>query len=70
VHCNSGESWFALLKRGIHGSYHHVSRGHLQRYCDEFQFRWNTRTLTDGQRTRAALQGSDGVRLSYGVARA
>jgi transposase-like protein len=70
VHVNSCESWFALMKRGIHGAYHHVSRQHLQRYCDEFSFRWNTRGLTDGQRVRAALQSSDGVRLTYGLARA
>ena len=37
--CNSAESFFALHKRGIHGSFHHVDRQHLHRYCDEFSFR-------------------------------
>lgn len=43
VHCNSAESYFALLKRGVHGTFHHVGKQHLQRYCDEFAFRWNHR---------------------------
>jgi transposase-like protein len=65
VHCNAAESYFALLKRGIHGAFHHVSKQHLHRYCDEFAFRWNHRKLTDGQRTRAALQLAPGTRLVY-----
>jgi transposase-like protein len=36
---NTAESYFALLKRGIHGAFHHVSKTHLHRYCDEFSFR-------------------------------
>lgn len=69
-HINTAESFFALFKRGLHGSFHHVSKGHLQRYTDEFVFRWNNRTTTDGVRTRAALQGGDGVRPTYRLARA
>src|SRR5580700_7856902 len=38
---NEVESYFALLKRGIMGSFHHISKHHLDRYCDEFSFRWN-----------------------------
>ena len=56
AHVNTCESFFALLKRGIHGSFHHVSRQHLQRYCDEFSFRWNHRKTTDAQRTELALR--------------
>lgn len=40
-HVNTCESFFSLLKRGIYGSFHHVSKEHLPRYCDEFSFRWN-----------------------------
>lgn len=54
---NSAESYFALLKRGIHGTFHHVSKKHLSRYCDEFSFRWSHRKETDGERTEAAIRG-------------
>jgi ISXO2-like transposase domain len=52
---NSAEAYFALLKRGIMGSFHSVSRQHLGRYCDEFSFRWNHRKTTDGERTIEAI---------------
>lgn len=39
VHTNTAESYFALLKRGVYGTFHHVSKEHLHRYCDEFSFR-------------------------------
>jgi transposase-like protein len=38
IHINGAESYFALLKRGVHGTFHHVSKKHLHRYCDEFSF--------------------------------
>jgi transposase-like protein len=38
---NTVESNFALLKRGLVGTFHHVSEAHLQRYATEFDFRWN-----------------------------
>lgn len=65
VHTNTVESFFALLKRGIVGSYHHVSRKHLSRYCDEFSFRWSHRHITDAERTMTALQQTTGKRLPY-----
>src|SRR5262245_50433863 len=37
------ESFFAVFKRGVHGSFHSISKKHLQRYLDEFVFRWNNR---------------------------
>lgn len=39
AHINTAESAHALIKRGIYGTFHHVSRVHLQRYLDEFDFR-------------------------------
>ena len=62
---NEVESYFALLKRGVIGSFHHVSKNHLDRYCDEFSFRWNHRKTTDGERTIEAIKGAEGKRLSY-----
>jgi len=67
VNSNTAESYFALLKRGIHGSFHHVSWKHLPRYCSEFSFRWNWRKGSDGERTNAALRSSTGKRLTYGA---
>src|SRR5712691_6413205 len=43
VHTNTIESYFSILKRGIHGVYHHVSQQHLRRYLAEFDFRYNER---------------------------
>ncbi len=65
VHINGAESYFALLKRGVHGTFHHVSKKHLRRYCDEFSFRWGERKVTDGERTVAAIKGIEGKRLMY-----
>ena len=62
---NTAESFFALLKRGVYGTFHNVSRKHLHRYSDEFSFRWNGRKLTDGERTELALGMSTGKRLKY-----
>lgn len=62
---NSCESFFALLKRGVHGSWHHVSREHLPKYAGEFEFRWNHRDITDGERMVKAVEGTEGKRLTY-----
>jgi transposase-like protein len=62
---NSCESFFSLLKRGVYGSWHHVSREHLPKYANEFAFRWNTRCQTDGERTEIALGMATGKRLTY-----
>lgn len=65
VHSNTAESYFALLKRGIHGTFHHISEKHLGRYCDEFSFRWNTKKNSDTERALMALDATDGKRLLY-----
>ncbi len=62
---NRCESFFSLLKRGVHGAWHSVSREHLHRYANEFAFRWNTRSLTDGERTETAIGMVTGKRLTY-----
>jgi len=62
---NRCESFFSLLKRGVYGSWHHVSREHLPKYANEFAFRWNTRGLTDGERMETAIGMTAGKRLTY-----
>jgi transposase-like protein len=63
VTTNTVEGYFALLKRGITGSFHTVSKQHLGLYCDEFSFRWNRRKMTDSQRTVEAIRAAEGKRL-------
>ncbi len=68
VTTNTVESSFAILKRGLNGTFHSVSEQHLQRYCSEFDFRWNTRMsqgFSDIMRTNVALSGIGGKRLMY-----
>jgi transposase-like protein len=65
VHTNTAESYFALLKRGHYGVYHRMSKKHLPRYCCEFNFRWNHRKISDGERMVAAIRGVKGKRLMY-----
>ena len=65
AHINTCESFFSLLKRGVYGSWHHVSREHLPKYANEFAFRWNHRKASDGARTVAAIQATGGKRMTY-----
>lgn len=62
---NTVEGFFGLLKRGINGIYHHVGQQHLHRYLCEFDFRYNTRKITDGERTVALIKQVGGKRLMY-----
>lgn len=55
-HTNGIEGFFAQLKRGIYGIYHHVSPTYLHRYCSEFAFRYNTRKQDESERFRTALE--------------
>lgn len=65
VHSNTVEGVFSLIRRGVMGTFHSVSRKHLPNYLNEFQFRWNTRKMDDGQRVSAAIKAIDGKRLKY-----
>lgn len=62
---NCAESFFSLIKRGLLGTFHAVSKEHLHRYCDEFAFRWDTRKLNDGERVIEAVKRTEGKRLTY-----
>ena len=64
-HSNTAENFFSIFKRGVIGTYHHMSEAHLGRYCAEFDFRYNTRTMSDTERTAEAIKGARGKRLMY-----
>lgn len=65
IHSNTVEGVFSLIRRGVMGTFHSVSRKHLPNYLNEFQFRWNTRKMSDGERVSAAIKAVDGKRLQY-----
>ena len=64
-HSNTVENFFSIFKRGVIGTYHHMSEAHLARYTAEFDFRYNTRKESDAVRTDIALIGAIGKRLMY-----
>ncbi len=63
-HTNGIENFWSLLKRGIIGIFRQVSPQHLQRNCDEFAARYNTRKIKDNERFEYYIQRSEG-RLKY-----
>lgn len=65
THTNTVESHFALLKRGVYGTFHSISEAHLHRYLAEFDFRANSRDITDAERAENLLRGAKGKRLMY-----
>src|ERR1700733_10105566 len=70
VTTNTVEGYFGILKRGIGGIYQHVSPAHLNRYVNEFSFRYNNRSalgIEDAQRAINALKGIEGKRLMYKI---
>jgi transposase-like protein len=72
IHTNTVEGYFSILKRGIIGTFHHVSEAHLGRYLSEFDFRYSTRErlgVNDTQRASLALKGAKGKRLTYQTTR-
>jgi hypothetical protein len=69
VTTNTVEGYFGVFKRGMVGVYQHCGEQHLQRYLDEFSFRWNNRSrlcIEDTQRAVLAIRGAEGKRLTYG----
>jgi len=65
VHSNTAENFFSILKRGVVGTYHHMSATHMHRYLAEFDLRYSTRDKTDGERAADILKGMVGRRLTY-----
>ena len=62
---NQSENYFSQLKRSLDGTHHRVSVEHLPRYLAEFDYRYSTCKITDGQRVRALFGQVEGRRLSY-----
>lgn len=65
VHSNTVENFFSIFKRGVIGTYHSLSAAHLHRYTAEFDCRYNTRDMNDGERAAVILKGGEGRRLTY-----
>jgi transposase-like protein len=64
-HSNTAENFFSILKRGVVGTYHHWSATHTHRYLAEFDMRYSTKTMTDGERAALIVKGMVGRRLTY-----
>ncbi|HXQ82643.1 MAG TPA: IS1595 family transposase [Xanthobacteraceae bacterium] len=64
-HVNTAECFFSLCKRAVFGAHHSVSEAHLPRYMAEWDFKFNTRKMKDGERAALALKGAEGKRLTY-----
>ena len=65
VNTNTAESSFAIVKRGIIGTCHNMSREYLHRYLWQFDFVWNSRKMNDGEKTVLAVKSAEGKRLTY-----
>jgi transposase-like protein len=65
VHVNTAECRFSLMKRTVFGTHHSISEAHLPRYLAEWDFKFNTRSITDGERAALVAKGIDGKRLTY-----
>ena len=63
-HTNTIEGFWSILKRGIIGIYHHVSKKHLDKYLDEFEYRYNTRKIACYDRFNLLLSLCN-TRLTY-----
>jgi transposase-like protein len=68
AHINTAENFFSVFKRGLFGTYQHMSEKHLARYLAEFDFRYNNRKalgIEDEARADNIVRGAPGKRLTY-----
>lgn len=64
-HTNGIESFWAMLKRGHYGVFHHFSGKHLHRYLAEFSARWGMSKFDSANRLDLMLESASGLRLKY-----
>jgi hypothetical protein len=65
---NNIGNFFGVFKKGMVGTYHFCGEQHLQRYLNEFSFRYSNRSglgVSDGERAALAIKGAEGKRLTY-----
>lgn len=65
AHINTAEGRFSLMKRAVFGTHHSISQAHLSRYLSEWDFKFNTRKMNDGERAALIAKGIEGKRLTY-----
>ena len=65
---NKVENYFSIFKRGMRGVYQHCAEKHLQRYINEFDFRYSTRDLQDAERAAMAHKQAEGKRIEIKAA--
>jgi hypothetical protein len=65
VTTNTVEGYFGIFKRGMRGNYQHCAEKNLHRYLAEYDFRYNTRNMTDSERAMLAVRNGEGKRLTY-----
>ena len=68
AHSNTAEGFFSILKRGVIGTFHHVSEAHLHQYLAKFDFRYNNRSglgVEDTERASKIIKQAEGKRLTY-----
>ena len=65
AYTNGMESFWAMLKRGYHGTFHHLSEKHLERYVAEFAGRHNVRDLDTVAQMSSLARGMIGKRIMY-----
>lgn len=70
VTTNRVEGFFSVMRRGLDGIYHSVSKEHLPKYLAEYEFRYNHRQLGDGARVKQAIRAARGKRLTYEASKA
>jgi transposase-like protein len=65
LHVNTAECRFSLMKRAVFGTHHSISEARLPRYLSEWDYKWNTRKISDAERAAIAVKGGEGKRLQY-----
>jgi hypothetical protein len=65
IHINTAECRFSLMKRAVFDTHHSISEANLHRYLAEWDYKFNTRKTTDGDRMSQSIPGIIGKRLTY-----